>query len=100
MFLNQPTEKIVQKYVLLLVVIIPGEELIVQILYHTFVKLIWCVQKDGLDFRIPAINWRNGNPLILNGLMIHALCLMILTLQCPILMKKLNSFQILSMQKQ
>ena len=73
MFLNQPTEKIVQKYVLLLVVIIPGEELIVQILYHTFVKLIWCVQKDGLDFRIPAINWRNGNLLILNGLMIHML---------------------------
>ena len=47
MFLNQPTVKIVQQYVLLLVVIIPGEELIVQILYHTFVRLIWCVQKDG-----------------------------------------------------
>ena len=100
MFLNQPTEKIVQKYVRLLVVIIPGEELIVQILYHTFVRLIWCVQKDGLDFRIPATYWRNGNLPILNGLMTLALCLMILTLQCPILMKKLNSFQILSMQKQ
>ena len=72
MYLNQPMEKIALNYVLPLVVIIPGEELIVQILYHTFVKLIWYVQKDGLDFRIPATSWRNGNLLILNGLMILA----------------------------